>query len=257
MKEKELHSSGDRYIYGRNAVIEALKAGNEIEKIFVIHGIKGKNVDQIFSSAKRQGIYISIQDRRKFVVTEEKAGADKTKSQGVVALLKNVKTISLPELVKIANNKEDRPVIIALDEITDPQNLGAIARSAECSGAAGLLMAERNAAPLSSVAVKASAGALEHLPVCRVGNLARALEELKDKGFWVLGTDMDAENTYDDNVYDRPVVIIIGSEGKGMRPVIRKQCDYFIRIPLHGKISSLNASVSAAIVLFEIRRQRK
>ncbi|HYF03062.1 MAG TPA: 23S rRNA (guanosine(2251)-2'-O)-methyltransferase RlmB, partial [Patescibacteria group bacterium] len=173
------------------------------------------------------------------------------------ALMSPVESIDIRELIELAFKTSKNPVLVALDGVTDPHNLGAIARSVECSGAQGMILPLHNSAPVTPVAVKTSAGALEHLPIAKVGNLVQTIEILKEAGFWIAGTAGEAETSYDANVYDRPMVIITGSEGEGMRPSTRKHCDMLLRIPLAGRVSSLNASVATAVILFEIARQRK
>lgn len=242
------------YIYGRNAVTEALNSGSEIEKIYILYGLHGTN--PLFKLAKVNKVQIITYDKMKFKNLEDNVLPRGVKSQGVIALRTMAKTVDLAELIENAFAKSDKPVLMILDGITDPQNLGAIARSAECAGVTGLIMPIRNSAPITPVAVKASAGALEHLDICKVTNLVNAIETLKETGFWIYGADMQSTRQYSDNIYDRPIVIIIGSEGSGMKENVRKKCDEIISIPMAGKINSLNASVSAGIILFEINRQR-
>ncbi len=244
------------YIYGRNPVIEALKSGGEVEKIYLAQGVQGGAISSIYSSAKRYGVQIVTYDKRKFASLEKDACPKDKKSQGVIAVLKQYKEFALEELIESAFLKTSLPVVVALDGINDPQNLGAIARSAEAAGAAGIIITERNSAPVTPAAVKASAGALSYLPVVKISSLITALEKLKEAGFWIFGTDSEGKNLYTDGIYDSPVLLIIGSEGKGLRPSTKKHCDFIVNIPLYGKVSSLNASVSAGIVLFEINRQR-
>jgi 23S rRNA (guanosine2251-2'-O)-methyltransferase len=242
------------YIYGRNAVTEALSSGSEIEKIYILYGLHGTN--PIFKLAKSNKVPVITFDKMKFKNLEDSVLPRDAKSQGVIALRTMAKTVDLGELADNAFARSNKPVLLILDGITDPQNLGAIARSAECAGVTGIVMPIRNSAPITPVAVKASAGALEHLDICKVTNLVNAIETLKDKGFWIYGADMQSTRLYSDNIYDRPIVIIIGSEGSGMKENVRKKCDEIISIPMSGRINSLNASVSAGIVLFEINRQR-
>lgn len=245
------------YIYGRNAILEALNADNtRIEKIFVTYGAEGEVINKIFSRAKRHNIQCVRQDNRKFIALERTVCPKDAKTQGVIALLRLFDTIEYEDLIAQSLQHEKNPVIVALDGINDPHNLGAIARSAECSGAYGLLLSERESAPVTPTAVKASAGALEHIPVAKTGSFASAFEKFKKAGFWVVGTDMQAETLYTDFDFNVPVVIVIGSEGNGLRPSSMKHCDALIRIPVKGKIDSLNASVSAGVVLYEILRQR-
>jgi 23S rRNA (guanosine2251-2'-O)-methyltransferase len=244
------------YIYGRNAVLEAINSGKAIEKIFIAFGTKGDSLNRIFSLSKNLKIAVTTMDRRKFNYLEKDNGIDSGKSQGIIALVRSFDIFDLDDLVEAAFNKDPQPVIAILDEIEDPHNLGAIARTVECSGATGIIITAKNSSPITPTAVKISAGALGMIPVAKVSSLVQALERLKEFGFWIVGTDMEAENNYCDKIYDRPVALVIGSEGKGLRPSTRKHCDYVIGIPLKGKIASLNASVSAAIVLYEILRQR-
>lgn len=251
MKEKS------NYIFGRNPVLEAIASGNPIEKIFICYGSAGDSVNSIFSMAKKNGIKCTNLDKRKYAELERKELPNGSKTQGIIALLRKYESLSFNELIFKSLSVKKNPVIVVLDGITDPHNLGAIARSAECAGASGIVLPEHNSAPITPVSVKSSAGALNHIPVAKVTNLTQALQTLKDNGFWIVGTSSDAERLYTDKIYNIPVVLLIGSEGKGLRPGVIKQCDFIVKIPLHGKISSLNASVSAGIILFEIARQRE
>ncbi len=244
------------YIYGRNAIIEALNSETLPEKIFVMFGATGEPIDTIYNLAKKKNVAIVKHDKRKFGELEKKAGISQFKAQGVIALKQLVQFYELEEFVNQAYGISDSPVLVALDEINDPHNLGAIARSAECSGAAGIIIQSKGASPVTPTALKTSAGALEHLPVCRVPNMAQTLKMLKMEGFKVIGTASGSINQYTDDLYQEPVILVIGSEGTGMHPNVGKVCDYKVKIPLKGKIESLNASVSAGIMLYEILRQR-
>src|SRR5690606_20586070 len=148
------------------------------------------------------------------------------------------------------------PILVMLDEINDPHNLGAIARTAECSGVSGIILPERNSSPVTPAAIKSSAGALNHIDVCKTVNMIQAIKKLKDNGFWIVGTSLEAKQSYTTKIYDRPTVLVIGNEGKGMKPSLQKHCDNLVRIPILGKIESLNASVSCGIVLYEALRQK-
>jgi len=255
------------YIYGRNAVIEALNSGKEIEKIFIQFGNQGEAINKIYKLAKLAGVQCSNYDKKKFLQLENsifrEIGKDNSKSlkdnktQGVIALMRPFELQNIDEFISKITDLDKNPFLIILDEISDPHNLGAIARTAECAGAIGLIMTERNSAPITPAAIKASAGALEHIPIIKAVNLITAIEKLKEAGFWVVGTDSDGKNQYTDKIYNSPTAIIIGSEGKGLRPSIAKHCDFIVKIPLMGKITSLNASVSAAIIMYEVLRQRK
>lgn len=244
------------YIYGRNAVIEAISSGKTIEKIFIAFGTHGEVISRIYSLASKNKISIATSDRKKFQIMEKNNDIPAGKSQGVIALLREFETYNLNELIENSFDKTQKPIIVVLDGIEDPHNLGAIARTAECVNAAGIIIALKNSVPITPTAVKVSAGALEIIPVAKVSSISQTLDMLKKEGFWIVGTDMIAEKLYTDDIYNCPVAIVIGSEGKGLRPGTVKQCDHVVSIPLLGEINSLNASVSAGIILFEILRQR-
>lgn len=246
----------DNYIYGKNAVLAGIEA-DKVEKIFLAFGAQGASINKIFKEANKNNIPISKYDRRKFRELERQVCPGDNISQSVIAIVKQVETLTIIDLLNKSFEKTDKPIIVALDEITDPQNLGAIARSAECAGASAIILTERNSSPINSFAIKASAGALNKIPVARVTNLATELSNLKEHGFWIVGTEVDTETNYTDDIYDSPIVLVIGSEGKGMRPRVRKICDFLVKIPMVGETQSLNASVSAGIILFEILRQKK
>ncbi len=243
------------YLYGRNPIIEALREGKGVEKVFVSFNASGDGINKIYTIAKSNSVQIVKYDRRKFSELEKKAGIPARESQGVIAQRELIKFTALEHLLDLNIKTGYNPVIVALDGIEDPHNLGAIARSAECSGARGLILSTRASAPVTPTAVKASAGALESLRTAKVENLSSALEEAKDEGWWIVGADLGAENSYTDSIYDKPIVLVIGSEGKGIRPQIRQKCDHLVQIPIIGKTQSLNASVSAGVILFEILRQ--
>lgn len=249
-------SDKESYIYGRNPVIEALNSDRNIEKIFLAFGVQGDSINRIHALAKKNRVQAVYYDKKKFSQLEKQVCQIPFKSQGVIALLRDFDTFGIEDVVGQAFEKSTKPIIVILDEISDPQNLGAIARSAECSGAVGIILSERNSAPLSPVAIKASAGALEHLPVCKVSSFPQAFEFLKNNDFWIIGADAEGEKLYSENIYDSPIAIVIGSEGGGLRPSTKTHCDLLVRIPIIGNVSSLNASVTAGIILFEIVRQR-
>ncbi len=245
----------DNYIYGKNAVLQGIEA-DKVEKIFLAFGAQGATINKIFKEANKNKIPVTKYDRKRFRDLEKLVCPGDNLSQSVIAITKQVETLTIVDLLELAYQNSDKPLIVALDEITDPQNLGAIARSAECAGASALILTERNSSPINSFAIKASAGALTKIPVARVTNLATELSNLKEHGFWIVGTEVDTQTDYTSNIYDSPIVLVIGSEGKGMRPRVKKVCDHLIKIPMVGSTQSLNASVSAGIILFEILRQR-
>lgn len=243
------------YIYGKNAVLEALESDGKIVKIFLCYGVQSSQINTIYKKAHSKKIQCVVYDKRKFAELERNVCTQDSRSQGVIALRVMVEPITVSELVRIAKKKKN-PLILLLDEITDPHNLGAIARSAECAGAAGLILPERNSSPITPVAVKASAGALEHIPLAYASNLSVAISKLKEEGFWIVGTSDKAQKDYNEKLYDAPIGLVIGSEGNGIRQSVMKHCDILVKIPLFGKVSSLNASVAAGVIIFEIVRQR-
>ena len=234
---------------------EALRSGRDIEKIFIEFGVRPEGIRDILSAARDMNIPVVTADKRKFHQLEIEAGAANY-AQGVLALTVAYTLVDEDTILDNALAASSMPVLVALDNISDPHNLGAIARSAVCAGAYGLLLPTHNTAPVTSVALKTGAGAFEYLAVSKVINLHRTLERAKEKGFWVIGTDADSTHTYTASLYDRPVILLIGSEGSGMRASTRKACDAIVSIPLSGPLTSLNASVAAGVVLFEIARQR-
>lgn len=245
-------------IYGRRAVMEALRAGRSIEKIYVAFSAKN-GVSDIVREAKKRTVPFVIADKRKFAHIEDTFNAYEH-SQGVIALVSPVEYIDPEVMFARAESKaqqhNSQPLIVALDGINDPHNLGAIARSVLCAGGHGLLLPAHHSAPITSASIKTSAGALEHLYISKCHNLTQALELAKERGYWVIGTDMSGTHEYTAELYNRPVILVIGSEGSGMRETTKKMCDAVISIPLRGPIQSLNASVACGVVCFEIQRQR-
>lgn len=243
------------YIYGKNAVTEALSEKDKLSKIFIQFGTEGPAIDKIMSLTYKFKIPTVKFDRRKFADLEAKIGA-RGNSQGVIALINQIENIEFEDLLENALKEQTNPLIIALDEISDPHNLGAIARSAECSGASGIILPTTNSVQVTPTAIKISAGALLHLKVSKVKSLQTTLEFAKELGYQIVGTEMEAEKNYYDADFAKPTILVIGSEGKGIRPSIQKICDQSLKIPMAGKINSLNASVSAGIILFEALKQR-
>lgn len=238
-------------IVGRNAVQEALKAQRPIDKLYVAKGDTDRTLGRIIAKAKEQGIVVVDCDRRKL-----DAMSGEVAHQGIVAQAAVREYCSLDELLSLASERGEDPFLIACDEIADPHNLGAIIRSAECAGAHGIIIPKRRSAGITAAVDKASAGAAEHLQVARVPNLTAALQELKDRGVWVYGTDADAPADLWHTNLTGPICLVIGSEGFGMSRLVRESCDVTVKIPLLGQISSLNASAAAAIMMYEVVRQR-
>lgn len=239
-------------IEGRNAVIEALRAGRTIDKIFIAKGEVDKTLGHIASKARAAGIVVVEADRRKL------DGMSTTQAhQGVVALAAVREYVSIADILAIAEERGEAPFVIACDEISDPHNLGAILRTAECVGAHGVLIPKRRSAGLTATVGKASAGAAEHMAVARVANMASALRELKDAGLWIYGTAANGTSGLWNTDFSGPVCLVIGSEGEGMSRIVAEQCDFLVSIPMKGRLNSLNASASAAIVMYEILRSRE
>lgn len=246
-----------KVIFGRNSVIEALRNEPEkIEKIYLRYGLRKDFQQNIYNLARKNKVTITTLGKIRYDKLE-KMYCSNNLSQGVIALFRLIDYISLEKLIEKAFKISKVPVVVFLDRINDPQNIGAISRSVECSGAVGLILTTRDTSPITSFAIKASAGALLYIPIAKVDSPIQSLKILKDSGFWIIGTSSNAFKSYDGIDYNLPIVIIIGNESNGISSSIRKHCDFLVRIPLYGKIDSLNASVSAGIILFEIQRQRK
>lgn len=243
-------AEADGIIEGRNAVIEALRSGESIDKIYLAKGETDKTLGHIASRAGK-GIVVVEADRRKL------DGMSRTHAhQGVIALAAMREYVSVQSLLDAAAEKGETPLLVVCDEISDPHNLGAILRTAECAGAHGVIIPKRRSAGLTAIVGKTSAGAVSYMPVARVANLPATLEELKKKGVWVYGTAAEGTTSLYDADLKGPAAIVIGSEGSGMGRLVREKCDFLVSIPMKGHISSLNASAAAAILLYEAVRRR-
>lgn len=236
-------------IEGRNPVTEAIKSGREIDKLLVC--AKEGSIKKIVAMARERGITVQEVVRAKLDELSE-TGAH----QGVIALVAAHSYSTVEDILKSAEEKGEKPFIILLDEITDPHNLGSVLRTANAVGAHGVIIPKRRSVGLSSVVAKTSAGALEYTPVARVTNLAQTIESLKKEGIWFYATHQDAEQSYDKADFNGGVGIVIGSEGKGVSRIVAEKCDFLISIPMVGQINSLNASVAAGVVMYEVLRQR-
>ena len=237
------------YLIGRNPVIEALKEGAEIEKIYIARGGTG-SVDKIKALARDNGVRYDFIDR---TLLDKMAHGEK--HQGVIAEVSAYEYADMDDIFVRAESSGEAPFVIILDEIEDPHNLGAIIRTAECAGAHGVIIPKRRACGLTSAAAKAAAGALATMPVVRVTNITNAIEELKGKGLWIAACDMDGDTYYEADL-SGAIGIVIGNEGKGISRLVKEHCDFTVSIPLMGKINSLNASNAAAIIMYEVRRRR-
>jgi len=244
-------------IYGRRAVLEAIRADRTIEKIFFAYGADGDSIDTIRTEAKKKGIPCSIADKQKFSLLEKRIQASGGVVQGVIALMPICETITLEQAIEKAYAQTDTPILVLLDGIHDPHNVGAIARSLSCSGAHALIVPTQNGSPITPTTMKSSAGALNYISVVKAPNTLVALKDCKAAGFTIIGTDMNNAESYDTPDYDYPIVLVIGSEGTGMKPETKRLLDISVTIPLSGNIQSLNASVAAGIILFEIMRKKQ
>ncbi|MBN1349393.1 23S rRNA (guanosine(2251)-2'-O)-methyltransferase RlmB [candidate division KSB1 bacterium] len=241
----------ENIIVGRNPVLEALKAGQKIEKIFMLHGQKGAVLQKIFSAAREANVTIETIDQQRFTQISNAKTA-----QGIAALIAEYRYREISEILAIARNRHEQPFIVLLDGIEDPHNLGAIIRSAECAGAHGVIIPKHRAVGLTESVIKASAGALAHIAVAKITNLVQGMDELKQAGCWIAGASGEAEQDIYQADFSGALGVVIGSEGRGLRRLVQQKCDFLIRIPMRGNIASLNASVAAGIIFFEIARQR-
>ena len=236
---------------GRNAIQEALKSGRTIDKLFVASGDTDKGLQRLAAQAKESGAVVVPVDRRKL-----DAMSFTRSHQGVIALCAAHDYYTIDDILAEAAARGQAPLIVICDELSDPHNLGAILRSAECAGAHGVIIPKRRSVGLTATVAKASAGAMEYMKVARVTNINNAISELKDKGVWIFGTAAEGSIPMYQADLKGPAAIVIGNEGDGMSPLVRKNCDVTVHIPMEGKISSLNASAAASILLYEAVRQR-
>ncbi|MBQ6973469.1 MAG: 23S rRNA (guanosine(2251)-2'-O)-methyltransferase RlmB [Oscillospiraceae bacterium] len=256
MREKDTarpaaEAEADGIIEGRNAVIEALRLGTPIDKIYLMKGDTDKTLGHIASRARAAGIVVVDADKRKL------DAMSRTHShQGVIALGAVREYVTVETILEAAAAKGEKPLVVVCDEISDPHNLGAILRTAECAGAHGVIIPKRRSAGLTAIVAKTSAGAVSYVPVARVANVAATLNDLKKQGLWVFGTAADGTTSLYDADLKGGAAIVIGSEGDGMSRLVAETCDFLVSIPMKGRISSLNASAAAAILLYEAVRQR-
>ena len=238
-------------IEGRNAVMEALRAGRAIDKLFINKGDVDKTLGHIASTARDKGIVVVECDRRKLDFMSQTHA-----HQGVIAVCAVREYCSVDDIFAIAGERGETPFVIVCDEISDGHNLGAIIRTAECAGAHGIIIPKRRSAGLTAIVDKASAGAAEHMAIARVPNLPTAIRELKDRGLWIYGTAADGQSDLWHTDFSGPLALVIGSEGDGMGRLVAESCDFIVSLPMKGRVSSLNASAAAAITMYEILRQR-
>lgn len=241
----------EQFIYGIHPIQERLRAGRPIDCLYLLRGRRDQQIDELARAAAAAGAAVRYEARQRL---DQIAGT--TKHQGVVAVIGEQTYLGLEQFLEQLQNRPTASCLVMLDEVEDPHNLGAIIRTAEAAGAQGVIIPGRRAVGLTPAVVKASAGAAAHLPIVRVGNLVQAMEALKAARFWLIGLDADAATPYTAVDWTVPAVIVAGSEGKGLRPLVNEHCDHVAAIPLKGKVSSLNVSVAVGVVLYEVVRQR-
>ncbi len=242
----------DYMIEGRNPVLEVIESGRAINKIMIADGQKEGSIKKIIAKAKEKGIVISYVDRQKI-----NGLSQSDNHQGVIAFVAAYDYMPLNEMLEGIKEKGEVPFIIVLDEINDPHNLGSIMRTADAVGAHGIVIPKRRAVGLTPVVAKTSAGAIEYVPVARVTNLSRAIDELKEHNIWVAGADMAGEQTHFQADFKGGIALVMGNEGKGLSRLVKEKCDFLVNIPMIGRVSSLNASVAASVIMYEIFKQRQ
>ena len=257
-KRKEIRREEDReekkfddQIEGRNSVLELLESGKDINKIYVTRGEKHGSINKILGIAKERKIIVVEKDKRQMDEMSQEENY-----QGVIAIVPPFEYAEISDILNVAKEKNEDPFVLILDGIEDPHNLGSIIRTAETAGVHGIIIPKRRAASVNSTVNKTSAGAVEHMKIARVTNISDSIEELKKAGLWICGTDINAEKYYYNQELTGPLGIVIGNEGKGISDKVKKNCDFNVKIPMKGKITSLNASVSTGIIVYEAVKQR-
>lgn len=240
----------DDIIIGRNAVTEALRSGRTVDSILVARGERSGTLGKIIGECRERGIVVKEADARKLDYL-----CGHSNHQGIVAFTAVHEYASIEDILALAESRGEKPFVIICDELEDPHNLGAVLRTAEAAGAHGVIVPKRRSASLSYAVGKASAGALEYVPVARVANITAAISELQEKGLWIYGAEIGGTNWCEQD-YTGAVALIIGSEGQGLGRLVKEKCDFIVTLPMKGKINSLNASVAAGILMFEAARQR-
>lgn len=249
--EKREKPEFDDQVEGRNAVLELLESGKDINKIFVEKGEKHGSIHKIIAMAKERRIIIVEKEKRQM-----QEMAQNQNYQGVIAIVPPFEYCEIEDILEEAEKRNEDPFVLILDGIEDPHNLGSIIRTAETSGVHGIIIPKRRAAAVNSTVAKTSAGAVEYMKIARVTNISDAIDKLKRAGLWICGTDINTEKYYYNQDLTGPIGIVIGNEGSGMSEKVRKNCDFLVKIPMKGKVTSLNASVSTGIVIYEALKQR-
>lgn len=250
-EELQEEKNFDDQIEGRNSVLELLESGKDINKIFVTRGEKHGSINKILGIAKERKIIVVEKDKKQM---DEMAQEENY--QGVIAIVPPFEYVEIEDILNEAKTKQEDPFVLILDGIEDPHNLGSIIRTAETAGVHGIIIPKRRAASVNSTVNKTSAGAVEHMKIARVTNISDAIEELKQSGLWICGTDIEAEKYYYNQDLTGALGIVIGNEGKGISEKVKKNCDFNVKIPMKGKVTSLNAAVSTGIIVYEAVKQR-
>lgn len=251
MRDRREEKSYEDRVEGRNAVLELLASDRDVNKLYVQKGEKHGSINKIIAIAKEKRIVIAEMEKAKMDVMSETHN-----HQGVIAVVPPFNYCDVDDILDYAKSKNEKAFVIILDGIEDVHNLGSIIRTAETAGVHGIIIPKRRAAGVNATVSKTSAGAVEHMKIARVNNLADTIRHLKESGLWIIGTDMDTKVSYTNQDYTGDIAIVIGSEGFGMSKIVKDNCDFLIKIPMKGKITSLNASVSAGIVMYEALKQR-
>ena len=250
MKKEQDEIFNDQ-VEGRNSVIELLESGRDINKIYISDGEKHGSINKIIELAKKRKVVISQVDRNKI---NQMSQTDN--NQGVIAIVPPFEYCQIEDIINTAKQRNEEPFVLILDGIEDPHNLGSIIRTAETAGVHGIIIPKRRAASVNSTVSKVSAGAVEYMKIARVNNINETIRYLKEQDVWICGTDMDTNTIYTKQDYKMPIAIVIGSEGFGMSRLVKENCDFLVKIPMKGKITSLNASVSAGIIMYEVVKNR-
>ena len=249
--KNEYNNKYEDQVEGRNAVLELLESDRDINKIFISDGEKHGSINKIIAIAKKKKVIINEISKAKL-----KQMAQTENNQGVIAIVPPYNYCEVEDILEVAKNKNEKPFIVILDGIEDPHNLGSIIRTAETAGVHGIIIPKRRAATVNSTVAKVSAGAVEYMKVARVNNINNTIKYLKENDIWICGTDMNTNKYYYEEDFKGGIAIVIGSEGFGMSRLVKENCDFLVKIPMNGNITSLNASVSAGIVMYEVVKQR-
>ena len=249
--KEDLEKVFDDQIEGRNAVLELLESDKDINKIYIAKGERKGSINKIIAIANEKKVIIVEKDKRQMDMM-----AQSENYQGVIAIVPPYEYVEIEDILEVAKERQEDPFILILDGIEDTHNLGAIIRTAETAGVHGIIIPKRRAAGVNSTVSKVACGAIQYMKIARVNNISETIKKLKDYGLWICGTAIDAQNYYFNQDLKGPIAIVIGNEGKGISDLVKKNCDFNVKIPMCGKVTSLNASVSAGIITYEVLKQR-